>query len=172
MLYSSVYEFAQNISRNKRIMCLDMGKKFIGIACSDTTQTIASPFLVYQRRTARKDLGELNNIFISNNVDSLIVGLPTDICPSFRDNNTDIFLEKLSIEDQIWTMEIMSFAGKIAKKSNISVCFYNESFSTIKATKVLRETKMSKKKSHIADNKIAACIVLQEVLDQLERAQF
>ncbi|WP_168464668.1 Holliday junction resolvase RuvX [Wolbachia endosymbiont of Ctenocephalides felis wCfeT] len=151
MLHNSLDEFLKSISRNKSIMCLDMGEKRIGIAFSDRTQLIATAHSIYYRKNMSKDLGYLYRIFKENESCAIVVGLPYGID------------EKKSE----WCEMIIQFANKIIKRYKIDIYLQDESLSTAIATNTLKVTGVSITKSKKIDDKIAACIILQRVLDKM-----
>ncbi|GFR21357.1 putative pre-16S rRNA nuclease [Trichonephila clavata] len=71
MLHRNPDEFLKSIPKDKRIMCLDMGEKQIGIAFSDKTQLIATAHSIYHRKNMSKDLGYLHRIFKENESGSM-----------------------------------------------------------------------------------------------------
>ncbi|MDD9331103.1 MAG: Holliday junction resolvase RuvX [Wolbachia sp.] len=79
MLHKNLNEFFKSIPKNKRIMCLDMGEKQVGIAFSDKTQLIATAHSVYRRHNISKDLGYFNRMLKENEAGSIVVGLPLEM---------------------------------------------------------------------------------------------
>ncbi|QKX02868.1 Holliday junction resolvase RuvX [Wolbachia endosymbiont of Litomosoides sigmodontis] len=151
MLHRDPYEFLKSISKDKRIMCLDMGEKRIGIAFSDKTQLIATAHSVYHRKNISKDLGYLNRIFKKNEAESIVIGLPLEI----------------DGQKSKWCETIIKFANKIIKKYKISIYLQDESLSTSIVAHVLKITGVSITKSKKIDDKISACIILQRTLDKI-----
>ena len=151
MLYRNLNEFLQSIPKDKRLMCLDMGEKQIGIAFSDKTQLIATAHSIYYRRNMSKDLGYLNRVLKENKAGSMVIGLPFTI----------------DEQETEWCKAIIQFANKIIKKCKINIYLQDESLSTSLATHALKITGISITKSKKIDDKIAACIILQRTLDKI-----
>ncbi|WP_264337837.1 MULTISPECIES: Holliday junction resolvase RuvX [unclassified Wolbachia] len=151
MLHRNPDEFLKSIPRDKRIMCLDMGEKQIGVAFSDKTQLIATAHSIYYRRNISKDLGYLYRIFKENEAGSIVIGLPF----------------KIDDQETEWCKAIIQFANKIIKKCKINIYLQDESLSTSLATHALKITGISITKSKKIDDKIAACIILQRTLDKI-----
>ncbi|WP_341815755.1 MULTISPECIES: Holliday junction resolvase RuvX [unclassified Wolbachia] len=151
MLYRNLNEFLQSIPKDKRLMCLDMGEKQIGIAFSDKTQLIATAHNIYYRRNMSKDLGYLNRVLKENEAGSMVIGLPFTI----------------DEQETEWCKAIIQFANKIIKKCKINIYLQDESLSTSLATHALKITGISITKSKKIDDKIAACIILQRTLDKI-----
>ncbi|MGL9717443.1 MAG: Holliday junction resolvase RuvX [Wolbachia sp.] len=151
MLHKNPDEFLKSIPKDKRIMCLDMGGKRIGIAFSDKTQLIATAHSVYNRKNMNKDLGYLNRIFAENEAGSIVIGLPLE---------TDG-------QRSEWCKTIIQFANKMIKKYKVNIYLQDESLSTFIATHTLKITGVSIKRSKKIDDKISACIILQRALDKI-----
>jgi putative Holliday junction resolvase len=151
MLHRNIDEFLKFIPRDKRIMSLDMGEKYIGIAFSDKTQLIATAHSTYQRKNMCKDLGYLYRILREHEAESMVIGLPLSV----------------SEQENEWCAIIIDFANKIIRKHKINIYLQDESFSTAMATNALKITGISITKSKKIDDKIASCIILQRVLDEI-----
>ncbi|WCR57576.1 Holliday junction resolvase RuvX [Wolbachia endosymbiont of Ctenocephalides felis wCfeJ] len=151
MLHKNPAEFLKSIPKDKRIMCLDMGEKRIGIAFSDKTQLIATAHSVYNRKNMSKDLGYLNRIFKKNEAGSIVIGLPLE---TYEQRNE-------------WCETIIQFANKMIKKYKVNIYLQDESLSTFIATYTLKITGISTQKSKKIDDKISACIILQRALDKI-----
>ena len=149
MLYRNINDFVKVIDKAKRIMGLDFGEKKIGIALSDKTNLIAIPYSVYTRRSTRKDLGSLYNIFTENNVGSIIIGWP---------------IELSGVENEICE-KVVLFANRIIEKYEVNIYLHDERYSTAMATRVAKLANIKRKKSQEVDDKIAALLILQQVLD-------
>ncbi|WP_423348683.1 Holliday junction resolvase RuvX [Wolbachia sp. wLmal] len=151
MLHRNPDEFLKSIPKDKRIMCLDMGEKQIGIAFSDKTQLIATAHSIYHRKNMSKDLGYLHRIFKENESGSMVIGLPL----------------KMDEQETKWCKTIIQFTNKIIKKYKVNIYLQDESFSTSIATHTLKITGISITKSKKIDDKISACIILQRTLDKI-----
>ncbi|QKX02091.1 Holliday junction resolvase RuvX [Wolbachia endosymbiont of Dirofilaria (Dirofilaria) immitis] len=151
MLHKNPAEFLKSIPKDKRIMCLDMGKKQIGIAFSDRTQLIATAHSIYNRKNISKDLGYLNRIFKENEAGSVVIGLPLETGKQRSE----------------WYETIIQFANRMIKKYKINVYLQDESLSTFIATHILKTAGVSIIKSKKIDDKISACIILQRTLDKI-----
>ena len=116
---------------------------------SDKTNLIAIPHSVYVRRSTRKDLGSLYNVFMENSVGSIVIGFPID----------------LSGMDNELCNKVTLFADRIIKKYAINVYLHDERYSTAMATRIAKLANIRRKESQEIDDKIAAVLILQQVLD-------
>ena len=57
-------------------MGIDFGMARIGIALSDDTKFLASPFETYRRKNDKEDLHHIINIIKEKKVDEIVCGLP------------------------------------------------------------------------------------------------
>ena len=93
MLIRNIKEFLEKTKSNK-ILALDMGKKKIGIAISDPSHKIVTPFEVLKKN--KYYLKELLLIINDFNVGGILIGLPkTDndknkMCQMVRDLGVNI----------------------------------------------------------------------------------
>ena len=149
MLYKNVNEFVKAMDKAKRVMGLDFGEKKIGIALSDKTNLVAIPYSIYTRRSTRKDLGSVYDIFIKNNVGSIVIGWP---------------IELNGMESEMCEKVIL-FANRIIEKYEINIYLHDERYSTAMATRVAKLANIKRKQSQEMDDKIAALLILQQVLD-------
>jgi putative holliday junction resolvase len=66
----------RTVPESGRIVALDPGTKHIGVAVSDETQTIATPFRTIERRSWKKTLAVVKDILGEFDAVALVIGLP------------------------------------------------------------------------------------------------
>ncbi len=78
--------------KNVRLMGLDLGKKTIGVAVSDSMHSIASAIITIKRTKFTKDILELDKLIKEFEIGGFVVGLPLNMdgsegtrCQSVRD---------------------------------------------------------------------------------------
>jgi putative Holliday junction resolvase len=132
-----------------RILGVDPGEKRIGLAISDPTQTIASPFGVIDHKSRQKSAQEINKIAVENKVSLIIVGYADDWDgkPSYQGEKA------IRLKDEIQA------------EGNIQVQMWSEYGSTKKAQSARRLMNTSRKKrsGHLDD--LAAAVILQSYLE-------
>ena len=126
----------------ERILALDVGDKWVGVAHSDLSQTIVIPYGTWQFKNFEK---EFSNYLLKNKVKLVIVGLPK----TMQGNNSDQTNKVL-----VW-VEMIKMQFK-----EITFQLQDERLSSQFAKKILIENK-SKKNS---DHTIAASIILENFL--------
>lgn len=143
--------FREIIPNNKTILCLDLGKKRIGLAISDINQKIASPYDVIKEKKFSEILIILKNLIKKFDIGSIIIGDPINMDGSLGPKS----------------QSSRSFISNISKDIDIPILLWDERLSTIAAEKSLIEADISRKKRSEVIDKIAANIILQSFLDFL-----
>jgi len=76
----------------KRLLGMDIGKKTIGLALSDSTQSIATPLMTIKRTKFSKDIKKLEDVIREYEVGGYVLGYPLNMdnsagakCQSVRD---------------------------------------------------------------------------------------
>lgn len=149
MITINIKEFFENIPNSGALLGLDMGKAKIGLALCDANRIISSPMEAYMRRNMSKDLGHLGKYCTDNEIVGIIMGLPLELDGTENEN----------------CESVRHFANKLNKKTGLPVLLKDERLSTAAATKALSETGMTRKKRQTLDDKVAASIILQSVID-------
>jgi len=62
-----------------RALSLDIGQKRIGIAISDSQQSIAQPLKLYKRGSLAQDIDEVKRIVQEHDVSRIVCGLPKNL---------------------------------------------------------------------------------------------
>src|SRR5215212_7374493 len=62
--------------RTGRLVSLDPGTKYIGVAVSDESQIIATPVRTIERRSWKKTLAAVKDILVEFDAVGLVIGLP------------------------------------------------------------------------------------------------
>ena len=137
-----------------RILGLDIGSKYIGIAITDETGTISQPLGSYNRKGLKGDLAFFDNFVKKHNIKKVIVGYPLNMDDS--ENEMSRFVKK--------------FYFKIRDRWNIPVILWDERLTTEQAEAVLRESNKLKhiKRKELKD-KISAALILQSFLESENR---
>jgi putative Holliday junction resolvase len=134
-----------------RVLALDLGEKRIGVALSDETWTIARSYAIIKRTSRSADFTKISQIIEEHGVQLVIVGLPT----------------LSSGEEGSKAAWARSYAQDLELQCHIRVELWDESFSSVDATKSLQERRVSgrRKRQHV--DAVAAAIILQSYMDSL-----
>jgi putative Holliday junction resolvase len=157
MLYKEIEEFAKAIKVGHRIIGLDIGTKKIGIAFSDTTHLIATAHSIYRRCSASADLEAIGKTITDNSALAAVVGLPLNLHDG---------------QENEWCQTVISLALRLSGRmsrifGHYPIYMQDERFSTIIATRILKEANLSRRKARSLDDKIAAANILQQTLDKM-----
>ena len=126
------------------LVCLDVGSRWVGVAKSDETETIAMPMVTFDRRRPRTRI-DLSNLLVRIAPRLLIVGIPT---------SSDGGPNKQA-------RPIRRFANQLARQAGLTVQFVDESHTSAVASEHLSENS-----SHHRIDAIAAALILEGHLSQ------
>lgn len=136
-----------------QIMAIDYGKKRTGIAVTDDMQIIASGLDTVE---TVKIFDFLKNYFSENQVESIVVGLPTDLKGNISEVETDI----------------QKFIENFTKQyPQIPVERLDERFTSKMASLFISQSGKSRKERQSKEliDKVSATIILQNFLEQKQR---
>ncbi len=133
-----------------RCLGLDLGTKTLGLALSDKSNLIASPFKVIRWDGEDYEMlfKELDKIIEENQITDLVLGLPKNM------NNTLGFAAERS----------MKFKDALESRYKLDVKLIDERLSTVEATNYLLDADMSRKKRKQVVDGVAASIILDTYL--------
>jgi putative Holliday junction resolvase len=137
-----------------RLLGLDVGTKTIGLALSDVTRTIATPYATIRRTKFTGDAKTLAEIAGKMEVAALIVGLPLNLDGSEGPR----------------AQSTRAFARNLAKHVPLPMALWDERFSTAAVERHLIEADASRKRRAEVVDRMAAAYILQGALDRLKRA--
>ena len=112
--YLPVYVFTYIHISNMRILAVDHGEKRIGLALSDPTATIASPFKVIEHVSRLMDAAQVATLAQENEVGLIVVG------QSFDEEG----------QPNLAGRRAAKFAATLREQTSTPVVLWDESFST------------------------------------------
>jgi putative Holliday junction resolvase len=149
----SIADFSACLKRDQRLLGLDLGSKTIGLALSDVSRTIATPFDTLTRKKFTTDAASLFVVIDKHDVGGLVIGLPVSMdgiegprCQSTR-----------------------AFAANLLTLRPLPIAFWDERWSTMAVTRTLLEVDASRQRRGELVDKLAASYILQGALDSLNR---
>ena len=128
-----------------KLLGMDYGRRRIGFATTDETGTIVRGLTTIDRKVTRNYLDDILSLILSEQPSELIVGLPLN-----HDN-----------EETEMTAEIRAFVDTITQHISIPVHFVDESYSSIKASELMRCRKKKERREKTAIDRVAACLILE-----------
>ena len=148
-------ELRERLSPDECLIGLDVGDKTIGIAFSDPSCKIATPYETLRRSKLRNDMETLRRYIATHRAGGIVVGLPINMngtegprCQSTR-----------------------AFANNLLQAIALPLVFWDERLSTAAVTRILLEADLSRKRRGEVVDKLAATYILQGLLDSLTALQ-
>ncbi len=138
-----------------RKMALDLGDARIGIAQSDIMGIIANGLETLNRTNLQADLNHIANLVKTNQVDTIVLGLPINM-----DGSKGERVEKT-----------YQFANELKNvlPSGVKIEYIDERLTTVSAERILLQADVRRDKRKMVIDKMAATIILQSYLDKFNR---
>ncbi len=133
-----------------RVMGVDLGQARIGIALSDLSGILAAPFTTVSHKDGSEAaIAAIVQIVEREQVAEIVVGIPNSLSKgnSLAGDSAKIFLSKL------------------AERTTAKVSGFDERFTTVLATKKLRDTGHDSRSMKTKIDAMAAAEILQHYLD-------
>ncbi len=131
-----------------RCLGMDLGTKTLGLALSDVTGIIASPYKVIRYNNIDELINEVVEIINKEKVEVLVLGLPKNM------NNSLGFASERSL----------NFKKMLEEKVGMNVELVDERLSTVEAENILIGADVSRQKRKKVIDEMAACIILDTYL--------
>jgi putative Holliday junction resolvase len=131
-----------------RYLGLDVGDRWIGVALSDPSTSIASPLTIIKRTDDEADMQAINYIITENEIGKVIVGLPRMLNGSIG----------------IQAQKVQAFTQKLRQQTGAEIEFRDEWLTTVSARRIMHNT--GSKKTGKRDDAVAAAVLLQAFLDE------
>jgi len=138
-----------------KILGIDYGEKRIGLALSDSSNTVARSMKVLKRNGSRSWVREIEAIVDQNKIERIVVGLPKNMNGSLGEKGK----------------EVLAFVKVLEKVVRVPIVTWDERLTTVTAEKVLLQADLSRKKRKDILDKLSACIILQNYLDSIGSSQ-
>lgn len=137
------------ITKNRRLLSLDLGTRTIGLAVADTLWTVASPIATIKRTKFTKDAETLIAICEKQEVGGLVLGLPLNMDGSEGPR----------------VQATKAFQRNLEKFTALPVTLWDERLSTVAAERALLEADTSRAKRSERIDSVAASLILQGALE-------
>ena len=131
---------------------MDLGEKTIGVAVSDSFQSVATPLETVRRKKFGVDAARLAEIITERRIGGLVLGLPRNMdgsegprCQSTR-----------------------AFARNFDRLTPLPITYWDERLSTVAAERALLEADTTRKRRAEVIDHVAAGYILQGLLDRLQ----
>ena len=152
MVFQSLSELIKYLPKKSRFLGLDVGRKTIGLAVSDSDMKIATTVGTIRRSKFTKDVKNLDTIITERQVNGLVLGLPISM-----DGNEGPACQS-----------VRQFAVNLDNILEIGITFWDERLSTSAVERLLiKEADLSRNRRSEIIDKMAAAYILQGALDSL-----
>ena len=152
MVFQSLSELIKYLPKKSRLLGLDVGRKTIGLAVSDSDMKIATTVGTIRRSKFTKDVNNLDAIITERQVNGLVLGLPISM-----DGNEGPACQS-----------VRQFAVNLDNILEIGITFWDERLSTSAVERLLiKEADLSRSRRSEIIDKMAAAYILQGALDSL-----
>ncbi len=132
-----------------RLLCLDLGRKTIGLALSDEGGVVATPLRTLARVGGQRDLEAVAQAAREAGAGALVLGLPLEL--SGREGEA--------------ARRVRRFGDALGAQLACAVHYWDERFSTAHAERALLEGDLRRAKRKQVVNHVAAALILQSFLD-------
>jgi putative Holliday junction resolvase len=141
------------LARDARLLGLDVGTKTIGLALSDVTRSVATPYDTIRRSKFTADAKTIRHVVEENQVGALVIGLPLNLDGSEGPR----------------AQSTRAFARNLAAHVEVPMVFWDERLSTAAVERHLIEADVSRKRRAEVVDRMAAAYILQGALERLRR---
>lgn len=132
-----------------RVMALDVGGSRIGVALSDPSRTLASPYITLHAKPRERVLQHIAQLIKKEEVVELVLGLPLT----------------LSGEIGPQAKTIHEFADALRPLIAVPLHFFDERLTTVAANRMMSDLGLKPEQRKARIDEVAASIILQDFLD-------
>jgi putative Holliday junction resolvase len=147
----TIEDLPPHLGRDARLLGLDVGTKTIGMALSDVTRSVATPFDTIRRTKFTADAKTIREVVEKNRVGALVIGFPLNLDGSEGPR----------------AQSTRAFARNLAALVAVPMVFWDERLSTAAVERHLIEADASRKRRAEVVDRMAAAYILQGALDRL-----
>ncbi len=149
----AIEDLAKVLQPGARLLGLDVGTKTIGMALSDVTRSIATPYETIRRTKFTEDVKLIFKAIEANGVGAVVIGLPINLDGSEGPR----------------AQSTRAFARTLASRVDRPLAFWDERLSTAVVERHLIAADASRKRRAEVIDRMAAAYILQGALDRLKR---
>ena len=151
MFVRNIKEFKKKTNK-KKIICLDYGKKKVGVAISDENHKISMPMITLVRNVEFfKNIIKIINDF---NIGGILVGIPLDEEKKINKMSQSIIDSTKNLDNHLKNYKL-----------NIPFFFWDENYTSIEAEDSTYDFFKNKKKQKKFLDKFAARIILEDFIN-------
>jgi putative Holliday junction resolvase len=133
-----------------RVMALDVGERRVGVAMSDLSQTLATPYTTLHAHPQAVLFQKIQQLIVKEEVVDLVIGLPIS----------------LNGQEGPQAQRIRQFIAAIATCVSVPLHTCDERYTTAEAQRVMIEAGLRPEQRKAKIDEVAASIILQDYLNQ------
>jgi putative holliday junction resolvase len=137
------------VSVATRLLGVDTGTVRIGLAVCDPDRMIASPLMIYRRRSTERDAEFFRALVIEERIGEIVVGLP--VHTNGREGRK--------------AAEARAFGAWLTEVTGMPAVFWDERFTTVEAESALWAAGLTHQQRKARRDQVAAQMLLQAYLD-------
>ncbi len=134
----------------ERILGIDVGDKWIGVAVTDPLQITAQGVMTLKRKTRDDDLQAFRDLVEKYEIKKIVAGLPLNMDGS----------------ESAQTRKTVNFCQFIKKRLNVEIIYIDERLTSAWSEKILIEGNVSRENRKEYIDMLAAQIILQSYMDR------
>jgi putative Holliday junction resolvase len=147
-----IEDLTKLLAPEARLLGLDVGTKTVGLALSDVTRSVATPYSTLRRTKFTEDAKAILEVVEKNQVGGLVIGFPLNLDGSEGPR----------------AQSTRAFARNLAARIELPIVFWDERLSTAAVERHLIEADASRKRRAEVIDRMAAAYILQGALDRLK----
>jgi len=149
----AIEDLPKLLAPEARLLGLDVGTKTIGMALSDVTRSVATPYHTVRRTKFTQDAKAIEVAIAEHAVGALVIGFPLNLDGSEGPR----------------AQSTRAFARNLAALIVVPMAFWDERLSTAAVERHLIDADASRKRRAEVIDRMAAAYILQGALDRLKR---
>jgi len=149
----AIEDLPKLLAPEARLLGLDVGTKTIGMALSDVTRSVATPYHTVRRTKFTQDVKAIEVAIAEHAVGALVIGFPLNLDGSEGPR----------------AQSTRAFARNLAALIVVPMAFWDERLSTAAVERHLIDADASRKRRAEVIDRMAAAYILQGALDRLKR---
>jgi putative Holliday junction resolvase len=147
-----IEDLTKLLAPEARLLGLDVGTKTVGLALSDVTRSVATPYSTLRRTKFTEDAKAILEVVEKNQVGGLVIGFPLNLDGSEGPR----------------AQSTRAFARNLAARIELPIVFWDERLSTAAVERHLIEADATRKRRAEVIDRMAAAYILQGALDRLK----
>ncbi len=133
-----------------RTLGIDFGTVRIGLAISDPSGTIATPFATIDARPVEAAVDQIERVAKEQNVDDIVIGLPLE----------------LDGREGFAVRRVRDFGRRVGERLGLTVHEWDERLTSVDAERSLIDARVRREKRRKVVDQVAATLILQAFLDR------